>query len=86
MPFVHIMAESHGPEATEIVKGPWAGTMPPILHGESMEQYTDRLTGARGPERMPYDHRRFRQCSIGFHTECSDPDGAECQCWCHRGE
>ena len=25
----------------------------------------------------------FRQCSIGWHEECSDPDGARCRCSCH---
>jgi len=25
----------------------------------------------------------FRQCSIGYHEECSDPDGDECTCTCH---
>lgn len=26
---------------------------------------------------------KFRQCSIGYHEECSDPDGDECTCSCH---
>lgn len=25
----------------------------------------------------------FRQCSIGYHEECSDRYGDECQCSCH---
>lgn len=25
-----------------------------------------------------------RQCSIGWHAECSDPNGYECQCPCHN--
>jgi len=24
-----------------------------------------------------------RQCSIGYHEECSDPSGDECRCHCH---
>lgn len=24
-----------------------------------------------------------RQCSIGYHEECSDPDGETCRCPCH---
>ena len=24
-----------------------------------------------------------RQCSIGWHEECSDPDGEDCRCPCH---
>jgi hypothetical protein len=26
----------------------------------------------------------FRQCSLGYHEECSDPNGDECTCGCHR--
>lgn len=59
--------------------------MPPALPGESDEQYTDRLTGADRTGRMPYNHRRNRQCSIGYHDECSDPSGAVCECPCHAG-
>lgn len=25
-----------------------------------------------------------RQCSIGYHWECSDPLGYECDCRCHE--
>lgn len=25
-----------------------------------------------------------RQCSIGWHSECSDPNGYDCQCACHQ--
>jgi hypothetical protein len=25
-----------------------------------------------------------RQCSIGYHEECSDPNGYECDCNCHK--
>lgn len=59
--------------------------MPPALPGETNIQYTDRLSGADGTGRSPYDHRRFRQCSIGFHDECSDPTGEQCECPCHDG-
>jgi hypothetical protein len=58
--------------------------MPPPLPSESDAEYTDRLTGADGTDRVPYKERRFRQCSIGYHDECSDPQGAECQCPCHQ--
>lgn len=57
--------------------------MPPALDGETDDQYTNRLTGADGTGRSPYDHTRNRQCSIGWHTECSDPAGATCECPCH---
>ena len=58
--------------------------MPPVFDGETAAQYTDRLTGADGTNRVPYNHRRKRQCSIGWHNECSDPDGEECECPCHK--
>lgn len=58
--------------------------MPPALEGESDFAYTDRLTGADGKKQIPYNHKRFRQCSIGWHGECSDPDGDECECPCHN--
>ena len=57
--------------------------MPPALPGEDAGQYTDRLTGADGTGRRPYDHKRNRQCSIGYHGECSDPQGETCECPCH---
>lgn len=57
--------------------------MPPWLEGEQRDAYTDRLTGADGTGRQPYNHRRFRQCSIGWHFECTDPNGEECECPCH---
>lgn len=73
-------------------QGRWYPEMPPALPGETDEQYTDRLTGADGTNRRPYDHRRNRQCSIGYHDECSDradrsrartrADGG-CECPCH---
>ena len=65
-----------------VVKGRWYPEMPPMLDGETSAQYTDRLTGADKTDRRPYDHRRYRQCSIGWHDECSangtDDTGCEC--------
>lgn len=49
----------------------------PVMDGESGIAYTKRLLS----------HAReagtFRQCSIGYHWECSDPDGESCNCSCH---
>ena len=67
----------------EIVRGRYYPEMPPMLEGEGDEAYTDRLTSADGTNRHPYDHRRFRQCSIGYHSECMDPEGETCKCPCH---
>jgi hypothetical protein len=44
---------------------------------ESPEAWTNRvLSHSR-------EHEVNRQCSIGWHAECSDPDGESCQCICH---
>lgn len=61
--------------------GRWYPLQPPAFPGETDEAYTNRLTGYTGM--APYDHRRNRQCSIGYHEECSDPQGESCECPCH---
>jgi hypothetical protein len=74
------------PEPTdkpEIARGRWYPGMPPALPDETPAAYTDRLTGADRTDRRPYDHARNRQCSIGYHDECSDPAGETCECPCH---
>ena len=49
---------------------------PPRM-GEGHSEWTKRLlTHAR-------EHGTNRQCSIGWHGECSDPRGESCQCICH---
>lgn len=48
--------------------------MPPRLDNEDDDAYTNRLTGytgRTGGSPRPYDHPRNRQCSIGWHSECS---------------
>lgn len=70
----------------DVVVAEWYPELPPALAGETDEAYTDRLTGADGTDRVPYDHRRNRQCSIGYHDECSDPLGERCECPCHTEE
>jgi len=67
-------------ETMTVERARWFPEMPPSLDGETSEQYTDRLTGADGTGRVPYDHRRNRQCSIGWHGECSLN---RCDCPCH---
>lgn len=44
---------------------------------EDGSAYTGRLLG------LAREHGTFRQCSIGWHHECSDPYGEECMCSCH---
>jgi hypothetical protein len=65
---------------TTIEEGRWYPDMPPTLDGEDDAAYTNRLTGCLGEDLVPYDHRRNRQCSIGWHRECSDQAGERCKC------
>lgn len=57
-------------------------SMPPALVGEDHTTYSNRLLGIGGVR--PYDHARGRQCSLGWHDECSQngvPAGERrCQC------
>lgn len=66
----------------------------PIAAKEAGVEYTDYLTGAhnKGPfnfleegstKDYVYTPDRNRQCSIGYHSQCSDPDGERCGCPCH---
>lgn len=49
----------------------------PYAEGETPEAWTNRvLSHSR-------EHEVNRQCTIGYHEECSDPDGEDCQCICH---
>lgn len=57
--------------------------MPPRLPDETDVDYTGRLIGA-SDHGSPYDHCRNRQCSIGWHSECSDLAGESCECPHHR--
>jgi hypothetical protein len=77
------MTENPTITAEHAERARWYPNRPPKLPNETDAQYTDRLTGADGAGRSPYDHDRNRQCSIGWHSECSDPLGASCFCPCH---
>lgn len=76
----------------DVERGAHYPDVPPMLPGESASEYTDRLTGADGTGRRPYDHERYRQCSIGYHNECSErretvvSGGCECPCHVDRNE
>lgn len=71
------------PQPIEVAR--WYPAPPPALPGENDDQYTDRLTGADKTGRVPYDHTRNRQCSIGYHMECSRWRTGETRCQgpCH---
>lgn len=53
------------------------------MHIESVEEpsdegrWTDYLAG-KGAKR-----NINRQCSIGWHLDCSSPSGEDCECHCH---
>jgi len=73
--------EDHGADFT-VKRGRWYPEMPLPIPGETTSLYSERLI--RNDEKYgPYDHYRFRQCSIGYHDECSNPSGSSCQCPCH---
>lgn len=70
------------------MKGSYYPNMPPLLDGEDNDHYSNRLIGVYGEDERPYDHRRNRQCALGWHNECSertiiDADDRRCQCPCH---
>ena len=58
--------------ATTTAPGRWFPRQPPAYDGEDDGAYTDRLLGVGQPS--PYNHPRNRQCSIGYHGECSERD------------
>ena len=49
----------------------------PQLSGEDAGKWTDRILSHRA------EHGTNRQCSIGYHGECSDRAGESCRCLCH---
>lgn len=49
----------------------------PMREGESAEAWTGRVLTHSA------DHGVNRQCSIGWHGECSDRSGETCMCLCH---
>lgn len=66
-------------------RGEFYPDMPPARPGEDDAAYTNRLTGAAGADRVPYDHARGRECATGHHSTCSDrTHSGQCQCPCHR--
>lgn len=50
--------------------GTYYPEMPSWEDGEGSASYTNRVLGCGGNP-SPYNHNRNRQCSIGFHSECS---------------
>jgi hypothetical protein len=54
----------------------------PYRDGESPEEWTNRVLG------HAQEHGTFRQCTIGWHGECSQrrEEDPECRCLCHDPE
>jgi hypothetical protein len=66
--------------------GRWYPDVVPGVPGESDDDYTERLL-TRPPQGLsPYDHPRKRQCSIGYHLECSGYEQGRCECPCHHAD
>jgi hypothetical protein len=58
------------------IPGRWYPNQPPALPNETDDAYTNRLLSG-----SVYDHKRNRQCSIGWHAECSDREhSGQCEC------
>lgn len=55
---------------SDVVRNTHYPEMPPRREGEDQDAYTNRLIGAGGRD-TPFNHSRGRQCSIGYHGECS---------------
>jgi hypothetical protein len=68
---------------SRVKKDRWYPQMPPRLKGESRDQYATRLLDE---DTSPYDHERSRSCALGWHVECTDPYGFDCECPCHEDE
>jgi hypothetical protein len=49
----------------------------PPAPNETGVEYTGRLL------KLAREYGTNRQCSIGYHNECSDPAGESCMCSCH---
>jgi hypothetical protein len=71
----------------------WSGDEPPEGRIWAPRDQRPWVFGPRGgrteaqwTDAMVEEGRRIgvnRQCSIGWHDECSDPDGDTCRCACH---
>ena len=60
-----------------------ANPVPDELAGPKARQsWLDDWTQSHATEGR--DRGINRQCSIGYHEECSDPRGDECRCQCHK--
>lgn len=53
---------------------------PAVEGSESDNMFANRLCGIGAPR--PYDHRRYRGCSLGYHLTCSANRSGEEGCEC----
>lgn len=89
----HVSADIRGKKA--VIVAVWSGDAPPAGRVWSPR---DRRPWVVGPGPMDLSDGAWtdamsregratgvnRQCSIGWHNECSDPDGDDCLCACHE--
>lgn len=54
-----------------------------VLARKQSSPDADRAEAAMALIREGSKRDIFRQCSLGWHMECSDPSGDDCQCGCH---
>lgn len=73
MPAYPDSARDAGVEYTDYLTGAGA-------HAKGFNFATDPKTG----KNYVYTPERNRQCSIGYHEECTDPSGETCGCPCHQ--
>ena len=83
--------------ADVVLRGKWYPAPVPPEPEESDVDYTNRVLGLAG-KKSPYDHLRYRECSIGYHRSCTQRHAlglanaftdnklsyvGKCQCPCH---
>lgn len=83
--------------ADVVLRGKWYPAPVPPLPEESDVDYTNRMLGLSGKQ-SPYDHLRYRECSLGYHRSCTQRGElgiadvftdnklgyiGKCQCPCH---
>lgn len=67
------------------VQAKWYPDPCPRFDNETDDAFTNRLS--RHGSTNPYNHKRFRECSLGYHLTCSCNHGRNSGCECpHHNE
>ena len=94
---VYAVIDRSSGEPVSTIGAVWSGDGPP---GGRVWSPRDRRPWVMGPKPMGLSDGAWtdamaregartgvnRQCSLGWHGECSDPEGDECRCACHAHE